>query len=45
MGSLEICCNPNLGLVTEAMGCKVASQEKDSEATSHVPKSVKSVRE
>jgi hypothetical protein len=42
---LEECRNPSLGLATKARGCKVASQEKNSEVMSHALGSVKSVRE
>jgi hypothetical protein len=37
----NLCLNPNLGLATEARGCKVAGQEKDLGVTSHVPGSAK----
>jgi hypothetical protein len=37
------CHNPNLRLVTEARGCKVAGQEKDLRVTSHAPRNAKKV--
>jgi hypothetical protein len=37
--------NLNLGLTTEARGCKVAGQEKDLGITSHAPGNAKNVRE
>jgi hypothetical protein len=39
------CHNPNLGLVIEASGCKVAGQEKDPGVASHALGSAKSARE
>jgi hypothetical protein len=39
------CCNPSLGFVTKARGCKVAGQEEDPGVTSHAPGSAKNVKE
>ncbi len=38
----EVCCNPSLGLVIKARGCKVAGQKKDLGITSHAPRSANS---
>jgi hypothetical protein len=38
------CCNPSLGLVIDARGCKVAGQQKDLRFTSHAFESANSVR-
>jgi hypothetical protein len=40
-----MCCNPSLGLVTKARGCKVVGQKGDPEVTSHALDNAKSVRE
>jgi hypothetical protein len=42
---VAICCNPSLGLATEAKGCKVVGQDKDPRVTSHALGNAKSVRE
>jgi hypothetical protein len=34
-------CNPSLGLVTKARGCKVAGQERSSGVMLHAPRSAK----
>ncbi len=36
-----MCRNPSFGLGTKVRGCKVASQDKDPEVTSHPPRSAK----